>query len=148
MPDDPDGPPFRVCGSVLRESGRSISGLEKRMPAEARVFLEPVAGGDVADAVAEQSAEIADLLLEGRGVSVGIVALRKQQRVPALRADVFVTAVAIGKLLVVMLAEEARERVPHSCNRTILGEVVAPATAPPFAGVRLFERVVVDVVSP
>jgi hypothetical protein len=40
--------------------------LEERMPAEARVLLKPITGRDVTDPVSEQTAEIADFLLEGR----------------------------------------------------------------------------------
>lgn len=77
------------------------------MPAEARVLLEPVARGHVPHPVAEEPAEIPHLLLERRAGRVGIVLGIKQQRMPALRADVFVTAIPVRQLLVVMLAEEA-----------------------------------------
>lgn len=81
--------------------------LEKRMPAEARVLLEPLARCHVAHAVAEDAAEVPHLFPESRGGRVGIVVGVKQQRMPALRADVFVTAVPVGQLFVVMPAEEA-----------------------------------------
>ena len=57
-------------------------------------------------------------------------------------------AVAVGELLVVVLAEEARQRVPHARQRAILGEVLRPASAAArFAG-GLLEDVVIDVVTP
>jgi hypothetical protein len=40
--------------------------FEERVPAEAGVLLEPIARRHVADAVAEDAAEVAHLLLEGR----------------------------------------------------------------------------------
>jgi len=116
--------------------------------AEAGVFLEAVARRDVARAVAEQAAEVAHLLLERRRRRIRIVLRLEQQRVPALRADVFMTAVAIGELLVVVLAEEARQRVTDARDRSILGQVAGAASAPPIGTRRLLEDVVVDVMAP
>ena len=67
---------------------------------------------------------------------------------PALGADIFVTAVAIGELLVVVLAEKARQGVTNVCDRTILGEVLRPASAAPPLSIRLLEGVIVDVMAP
>jgi hypothetical protein len=116
--------------------------------AEAGVFLEAVARRDVARAVAEQAAEVAHLLLERRRRRIRIVLRLEQQRMPALRADVFMTAVAIGELLVVVLAEEARQRVTHAGDRSIFGQVFGAAAAPPRPPLGLLEDVVVDVMAP
>ena len=107
---------------------------EECVAAEARVFLEPVARRDVTDAVAEQPAEVAHLFLEGWRRRIRIVFGVEEQRMPALRADIFVTAVAIGEFLVVVLAEKTRQGVTNSCDRSIFGKVLGPATAaPPFS---------------
>jgi hypothetical protein len=45
---------------------RHLTLLEERMPAMARILLEPVARRHVPDAVAEDAAQVAHLLLEGR----------------------------------------------------------------------------------
>jgi hypothetical protein len=66
----------------------------------------------------------------------------------ALRADVFVTAVAIGELLVVVLAEKTRQRVANAGGRAIFGEVFGSASAAPRVTVCLLEDVVVDVMAP
>jgi hypothetical protein len=63
----------------------------------------------VTDAVAEQPAEVAHLFLEGWRRRIRIVLGVEEQRMPALRADIFVTAVAIGEFLVVVVAEETRQ---------------------------------------
>ena len=117
------------------------------MAAEARVFLEPVARRDEAGPMPEQPAQVAHLFLEGRRRRVRIVLRIKQQRMPALRADVFVTAVASGELLVIVLAEKTRQGVPDVRQRAILGEVVRAASAFPAAAFCLFENVVVHVMT-
>jgi hypothetical protein len=116
--------------------------------AEAGVFLEPVARRDVPRAVAEQAAQVTNLFLEGRRRRVRIVFGLEQQRMAALRADVFVAAVAIRELLVIVLAEKARQRVPHARDRAILRQIrsATPAVAA-FAG-GLLEHVVIDVMAP
>jgi hypothetical protein len=90
--------------------------LQERVPAEARVLLESIARRHVTNAVAEQAAKVADFLLERRRRRIRIALGIEQQRVSALRADVFVTAVAIGELLVVVLAEEARQRMTNASD--------------------------------
>jgi len=90
--------------------------LQERMAAEAGVLLESVARRDVARAMAEQAAKVAHLFLERRRRRIGIALRVEEQRMPALRADVFVTAVAIGELLVVVLAEKTRQRVTNACD--------------------------------
>ena len=118
------------------------------MPAEARIFLEAVAGRDVAHAMAEQAAKVANLLLERRPRGIRILVRVEQQRMPALRANVFMASIAIGQLLVVVLAEEARQRVPHARQRTIFRKILGSAAAPPLHPVGLLEDVVIDVMSP
>jgi hypothetical protein len=90
--------------------------LQKRMAAEARVLLESVARRHVTNAVAEQTAEVAHLFLERRRRRIRIALRIEQQRMSALGADVFVTAVAIGELFVVVLAKEARQGVTNACD--------------------------------
>jgi hypothetical protein len=122
--------------------------LQERMTAEAGVLLESVARRDVARAMSEQTAEVADLLLEGRRRRIRIALRIEQQRMPALRADVFVTAVAIGELLVIVLAEKTRQRVTNAGDRAIFGEVFGSATAAPPVTACLLEDVVVNVMAP
>jgi hypothetical protein len=125
------------------------SGLfQERMTAEAGILLEPVASRDMLDAMAEEAAQVTHLLLERRGVRVRIVPFGKQQRMAALHAHVFMTAVAIGQLLVVMLAEKARQRVPHPRDRAVFCQVAGAAPAPPVSVCRRLEDLVVDVMSP
>lgn len=66
----------------------------------------------------------------------------------ALSADVFVAAVPIGQLFVIVLAQEARQRVPDPCNRSIFGEVIGSTPAPPVVAHRLLENVIVDMMAP
>ena len=122
--------------------------LQKRVAAEARVLLEAIAGCDVANAMPDKTAQVAHLLLERRRRRIRIVLGIEQQGMSALRADVFVTAVAIGELLVVMLAEKTRQRVTNARDRSILGQVFGSAPAPPVVAARLLEHVVVDVMAP
>jgi len=122
--------------------------LQEGVTAEAGVLLESVARRDVSRAVTEETAEVAHLLLERRRRRIRIVLRIEQQRMPALRADVFVTAVAIGELLVIVLAEEARERVTHARDRSVFGQVFGSAAASPRRPFGLLEDVVVDVMAP
>ncbi len=117
------------------------------MSAEAGVLLVAVPRCHVFGAVAEQAAEVSHFLPEGGGRGAGIMRRLKQQRVPALNADVFVAAVAIGEFLVVMLAEKAGQRMPDPCDREIFAEIRRPAPAAPMAG-GVLEHVVVDMVPP
>ena len=122
--------------------------LQKRMAAEAGVLLESVARRDVARAMAEQAAEIPHFLLERRRRRIRILFSVEQQRMPALRADVFVTTVAIGELLVIVLAEEARQRMPHARERLVFSQILGAAAAPPRRPLGLLEDVIVDVMPP
>ena len=72
----------------------------------------------------------------------------EQERMPALRAHIFMTAVAIGELFVIVLAEKTRQRVTNTRDRTILGQVIGATAAPPPVTVSVFEDVVVDVMAP
>jgi hypothetical protein len=122
--------------------------LQKRVAAEARVLFEPVARRDVADAMPEETAQVTHLLLERRRRRIRIVLGVEQQWMAALRADVFVTAVAIGELLVVVLAEKTRQRVANTRDRSIFSQVFGSAPAPPVVAARLLEDVVVNVMTP
>jgi hypothetical protein len=84
------------------------------MPASARVLSQPVALRDGDDVVAEEAAEIPDLLTEQQRVRVRIAIDREQERVSALDADVLVIAVASGEALVGVMAEKARQCVTDS----------------------------------
>ena len=118
------------------------------MPAEARVLLEAVARRHMTDAVAEQTAEVAHLFLEGRRRRIRIALRIEEQRVAALRADVLVAAVAVGELLVIVLAEKARQGVTNACDGTVLRQIFGSASAASRVSVHLLENVVVDVMAP
>jgi hypothetical protein len=118
------------------------------MTAEAGVLLESVAHRDVSRAVTEETAEVAHLLLERRQRPIRVVLGVEQQRMPTLSADVFMTAVAIGELLVIVLAEEARQRVTHARDRSVFRQVFGSAAASPRRSFGLLEDVVVDVMAP
>jgi hypothetical protein len=122
--------------------------LEKRMPAEAGIFLEPISRRHMADSMSEQPAQVADLLLERRRGRIRVVLRVEQQWVAALAADVFMTPVAVGELLVIVLAEEAREGMPHSGGRSVLGEVIGAAPALPSLSFGVLEDMVIDVMAP
>jgi hypothetical protein len=121
--------------------------LQEGVPAETRIFQEAVARRDVTRAMTEQAAQVAHLFLERRRRRVGIVLRIEQQRMTALRAHVFMAPVAIGELLVIVLAEKARQRVPHARQRSIFRKIFGPAAALP-PGIRLLENMIVDVMSP
>jgi hypothetical protein len=97
--------------------------------------------------VPEQAAQVSHLFLEGRRGCIRIALRIEQQRMAALRADVFVAAVAIGELLVMVFAEKTRQRVTHVRQRSVFSKIVGAAAAFPSAR-RLLEDVVVDVMSP
>lgn len=98
--------------------------------------------------VPEQPAQVTHFLPEGGGRGIWIVLGVEQQRVAAPGAHVFVAAVAVGEFLVVVLAEEARQRMPHPGDRAVFGQVVTAAPAPPVAAIRALEGVIVDVMAP
>ena len=118
------------------------------MAAETGVLLQPVPRGDMFRAMAEQPAEVADFFPEGGGRGIRVMRRLEQQRMTAFRAYVFVAPVAIGQFLVGVLAEKARECMPHARHREVFAQVVGAASAPPMAGAGLPEHVVVDVMSP
>ena len=72
----------------------------------------------------------------------------EQQRMAALRAHVFMAAVAIREFFVIVLAEKTLQRVADTGDRAILGEVIRAASALAFVTGRLLEDVVVDVMPP
>lgn len=72
----------------------------------------------------------------------------EHQRMPALRAHVFVAAVAIGELFVIVLAEKARQRMTHARERPVFGEIRGSTPALPAVVRGLFEDVVVDAMPP
>jgi hypothetical protein len=72
----------------------------------------------------------------------------EQQRMPALRAHVFVAAVAIGELFVIVRAEKTRQRVPNARDRPILGQIPGSTAAPSLVAAGLFEDAVINVMAP
>src|SRR5262249_41966875 len=106
-----------------------VVGNEEGVTAVTGVFGEAVADRDGRHAMAEQPAEIADLLLELRAFPVGIVAVAKDQRMAALDADVFTRAVTIGERLILVMAEEAGERVPDAGDAARAAQVRRSAAA-------------------
>src|SRR5262245_41276898 len=127
---------------------RLLDALQEAVAAEARILFQSIASRHVTDSVAEEPAEIPDLFLEVRSRGVGIALGVEQQRMPALRADIFVTAVAIDELFVVVLAEKARQRVTNAGNRSVFSEVLGTATAMPSLPIRVLEDVIVNVMAP
>jgi hypothetical protein len=65
-------------------------------------------------AVTEQTAEIADFLLELSVCGVGIAVRRENERVPALDADILVMLVAIGHAHVRVVAEKAGQGMANA----------------------------------
>ena len=102
------------------------------MAAVARVLDQAVASRHGLDAVAEQPAEIPDLFLEVLLVPVRVLPVAKHQRVSALDTDVFTRSVAIGERLVLVMAQEARERVPHAGDAAGTAQVGLAASAGPL----------------
>jgi hypothetical protein len=136
---------FRI-GS--RQSLGVVDLLQEGVPAEARILLEPVARRHVTDAVAEDAAQVAHLLLEEGRRAVGVVFGVEEQWMTTLNAHVFVASVAFGQPFILMLTEEARQCVPHASHRAVLAKILGPATAPPVTLSRLPEDVVVDMMPP
>jgi len=118
------------------------------MPAETRILFESVARRHVPHAVAEQSAEVSDLLLERRCRRVRIVRGVEQEGMPALRAHVFVAPVAVGELLVIVLPEKARQRMTDARSRPVFRQIVRSTPAPPPLALSPFESMVINVMSP
>jgi hypothetical protein len=131
-----------------RRFGLCDSRLQERMPAEARILFVTISSRHVMHTMAEDAAQISHLLPECHGLGIWVMTFAKEQRVTALHADVFMAAVAIGQLLVMVLAEETRQGVPDVRDRAVFGQVARAAAAPPAIGVRCLEDVVVDVMSP
>jgi hypothetical protein len=103
--------------------------LEERMAAEAGVFNEAIAPGDPVDAVAEQAAGVADLLIEDVAVRERVGRRREDERVPAPHAHVLVMPVAPGEQHVGVVPQEARERVPDTRDAAVLRQVRRAAAA-------------------
>jgi hypothetical protein len=133
---------------VSRRAFRLVDRFQEGMPTMTRVLLETVTGRDVTNAMAKETAQIPNLLLEPRRGAIRVVCGIEQQRMPALRADIFVTAVPIGELFVIVLAEEARQGVPDPCRRPILSQVIGSTPAPPVVAPCLLEDMVIDVMPP
>ena len=121
--------------------------LEERMTAEACIFSESVPQGDLADSMAEQAAQVTDLLPERRAPRIRIAVGLEQQRVTALRADVFMMPIAPGQWLVGVSTKEARQGVPDMSQRFVFTQVTRAATASTVLIRRGAEYMVVDMMS-
>lgn len=116
--------------------------LEERMAAEAGVFNEAIARGDLVDAVAEQAAGVADFLVEDVAVRERIRRRREDERMSAPYADVLVMSVTPGEQYVSVMTQEARQRVPDVRERAVLCQVWCAAAARTAAPARLEQPVV------
>ena len=117
------------------------------MTAEAGVFDEAIPRGDPMDAVAEQAAGVANLLVEDVAVRERIRRRREDERMAAPHADVLMMAVTPRQQDVCVMPQEARQRVPHVRERAVISQVWRAAPAGAAAGVRP-EHTVVDRVTP
>jgi hypothetical protein len=108
----------------------------------------PVAIGDHVDVMAEDAAQISDLLIEDRVGAVRIVACLKQKRMTALHADVFVMSIPFGQLRVCMVAKKTRERMPDVRERAVLAQVRRSASALPPGPSLVAEPMVIDLMAP
>src|SRR5688572_22456637 len=104
-------------------------GLEKRVAAVACELAIAVAIADHVHVVTEQSAEVADFLVENSRVPVRIRVGAKQQRVAALHADVLRVPVALDEFRIRVMAEKARQRMADVRRRAVLAEVLRTAPA-------------------
>ena len=120
--------------------------LDKGVPAVASVLDSAGAPRDRMHRVAEQAAQVSDLLGEAVAGRVRVAAARKQQRVPAVDAGVFGVTMTLARPFVGVVAEEARQRVPDANDRAIVAQARHPASGagPSFRG----ENPVIDGVSP
>ena len=57
-------------------------------------------------------------------------------------------AIAIGELFVLVLAEEARQRVPDMRERAVLGQVARATPARAIGAIGLLEHVIVHMMAP
>ena len=72
---------------------RLLVRFQKRMPAEACVFVKPVPGRNPSHTVPENAAEVAHFLLKGRGFRVRVALGVEQKRMTASDAHVLVATV-------------------------------------------------------
>lgn len=89
--------------------------LYERMAAVAGVLDAAVALGDDVDAMAEETAQVADPLVEDPAAGIGIGVVAKQQRMAAAHAGIFGVPVSPADFLVGVVAEEAGQGMtdPH-----------------------------------
>ena len=104
------------------------------MPAVACVLDKAVARCGHGHAVTKQSAQIADLLRKLSFGGVGVGVCTEQERVAALHAHIFVTAVSIDQAFVRVMAEETGQRVTNARDAAVFGKVGDAAAAMPRAG--------------
>jgi hypothetical protein len=98
---------------------------EKGMTASAGVFGEPLPGGDGVDAVAEEIAEISDLLFEQRLAGIRVFADFEQQWMATLPAHVFVVPVPLRNPRVHMPEDKTRHCMRNT--RLTLIEIIDSA---------------------
>jgi hypothetical protein len=122
---------------------------QKSVAASARVLYETVPSGHARHVMTEYSAEVPHLLVEQRRAGVGIAGSGKEQRMPALNADVLVIVVPIDEVLIRVVSEKTGQRVTHVCQRAIDAEVRRPTSACPVRRICACEKdMIVDVVAP
>lgn len=109
---------------------RAARGFQEAVTAAAGVLDEPVACGNGADAMPEESAGVADLLRESLPVCERILELGVDQRVTAADADVLVNPVAVDEPDVRVMAQKTRQRMADMRCRAVVGQVFQPASAP------------------
>jgi hypothetical protein len=116
--------------------------------AVAREFAIAMAIGNDMNIMAEEPAQVADLLVEEHRLAIRIFLCPKEQRMPALHADVFRMLIAFDEFLVCVVAEKARQRVPHVGERAVLVEIGRAASTAPLVPGFLEKPVIVDFVTP
>ena len=121
--------------------------LQKAVAAAAGVLDASVARRDFGRAMTEHTTQVANFLAESGKGAIWIAAVTEDQRVAALHAHVFAAAIPIRERNVAVLAEKARQGMPHTGQRPVPIEVLRPAPTAPRGQLRR-EVVIVDLMSP
>lgn len=144
--------PDAVCPEEARQRVPNrllIAGLlEKTVTAVAGVLDEAVACRNRVHAMPEKSACVANSLYEAIALGEPVVLCRKNQRMSATHAHIFMNAVTIGKPHVRVMAKEARQRVSNVGQRAVFGKIARAAAALPRGSGRAPKDLVVDDVTP
>ena len=114
------------------------------MAAVACIFCQSVPFGYGVNAMAEEPAQIPNLLMEGVLASVWRKLGLEEQRMPARLAHILTVAIAGTHPCIAMTKEEAREGMTHPCLRSVFLEKFRAAWAEPVCAPLARKDTIVD----